>query len=214
LKENFYRILGVNQEADPAKIKRAYRRAVKRYHPDISPKDEERFKEVQAAYETLSYPKKKAFYDEKFLRGSVSDARSYPPPDLTSSSFHLFDEVEKLFSDLDVFWNNELNSFWGIYGENQGDFYIEVILTREEAAIGCEIPIEIPFLKECRRCHGTGRVGGLICGFCRGKGKEKLKKEIEIKIPSGVKSGMVIRNRINLNGKGKDLFITLKVQSF
>ena len=48
MKENFYRILGVNQEADPAKIKKAYRRAVKWYHPDISPK-EERFKEVQAA---------------------------------------------------------------------------------------------------------------------------------------------------------------------
>lgn len=50
--------------------------------------------------------------------------------------------------------------------------------------------------------------------LCRGEGREKLKKEIEIKIPSGVKSGMVMRNRINLDGKEKDLFITLKVQSF
>jgi DnaJ-class molecular chaperone len=57
-------------------------------------------------------------------------------------------------------------------------------------------------------------VGSLICGFCRGQGKEKLKKEIEVEIPPGVRSGMVIRNHINLNGKGKDLLITLKVQSF
>jgi molecular chaperone DnaJ len=170
LKKDFYKVLGVNQEADPAKIKRAYRRAAKRYHPDISPKDEERFKEVQSAYETLSDPKKKAVYDEQFIRKPVHDVRSYPPPDFTPSSFNLFDEIEKHFSDLDDFWNNELSRFYGIHGENRGDFYIEVILTREEAVLGCEIPIEIPFLKECRRCHGTGRVGGLICGFCRGRG--------------------------------------------
>ena len=66
MKEDFYRILGINQEADPAKIKRAYRGAVKRYHPDISPKDEERFKEVQAAYETLSDPKKRPFMMKSF----------------------------------------------------------------------------------------------------------------------------------------------------
>jgi len=42
---------------------------------------------------------------------------------------------------------------------------MEVILTQEEAALGCEIPIEIPHLRGCRRCLGTGRVGKLICGF-------------------------------------------------
>jgi DnaJ-class molecular chaperone len=213
LKEDFYRILGVNQEADPAKIKKAYRRAAKRFHPDISPKDEERFKKVQSAYETLSDPKKRAVYDEQFLSKPVQNARPYPPPNLTPSSPHLFDEMEELFSDIDDFGDDELNRIFGIYKEDRGDIHVEVILTQAEAAIGCKIPIEIPFFKECKRCHGTGRVKGLICGFCRGNGKEKLKKEIEIKIPSGVKSGMMIRNRIHLNGKGKDLFITLKVQT-
>jgi molecular chaperone DnaJ len=214
LKRDFYRILGINQEADPAKIKRAYRRAAKRYHPDISPKDEERFRQVQTAYETLSDPKKKAVYDERFTKQPVHDVRSYPPAHLTPSSLVLFDEMENIFSDLDSFWNNEENSFLGIFREDRGDLNLEVILTREEAALGCEIPIEIPYSRGCSRCHGAGWVGNLICGFCRGEGREKLKKGIEIRIPSGVRSGMMMRNRIILDGKGKDVFITLKVQSF
>ena len=214
MKKNFYKILGVNQEADPAKIKRAYRRAAKRYHPDISPKDEERFKEVQSAYETLSDPKKKAVYDEQSSTRPVHEAGLYSPPDLTRSSVRFFDEIRTLFPGLDDLWNNEFNHLLGIYGEDRGDLYLEVILTQEEATLGCEIPIQIPFYRECGRCHGTGKARGLICGFCRGEGKEKLKKEMEIKIPSGVRSGMVMRHRINLDGKRTDLFIALKVQSY
>jgi DnaJ-class molecular chaperone len=214
LKKDFYRILGINQEADPAKIKEAYRRAAKRYHPDISPKDEERFRQVQAAYETLSDPKKKAVYDEQSTKQPVHDVRSYPLPHLTPSSFPIFDEIERIFSDLDSFWNDEEISFPRIFREDRGDLNLEVILSPEEAAIGCEIPIEIPYSRGCSRCHGTGWVGNLICGFCRSEGRENLKKEIEIRIPSGVRSGMVMKSRINLDGKGRDLFITVKVQSF
>ena len=191
MKENFYRILGINQEADLAQIKKAYRRAVKRYHPDISPKDEERFKEVQEAYEILSDPKKKTIYDGQFLRTSVHKHRSYHPYDLPQPSFQLLSELEQTFLDFDDFWINELNGFFGIKRENQGDLSVEVILTREEAVIGCEIPIEVHFLNECRQCFGTGRKGGLICGLCRGSRKEKLKREIIINIPPGVKSGTV-----------------------
>jgi DnaJ-class molecular chaperone len=54
----------------------------------------------------------------------------------------------------------------------------------------------------------------LICGLCRGEGKGKLGKKLKIKIPSGAKSEMVIKKRINLGGQRKDVFMTLKVQSF
>jgi DnaJ-class molecular chaperone len=214
LKRDFYRILGIGHEADSAKIKTAYRRAAKRYHPDISPKNEERFRQVQTAYETLSDPKKKAVYDEQSTKQPVHDVRSYPPPHLTPPSFPIFDEIERIFSDLDSFWNDKENNFLGTFAEDRGDLHLEVILSWEEAVLGCEIPIEIPYSRGCSRCYGTGRVENLICGSCRGEGREKLKKEIEIRIPSGVRSGMVMKSRINLDGQGRDLFITVKVQSF
>jgi DnaJ-class molecular chaperone len=50
MKRNFYKVLGVNQKADPEKIKRAYRQAAKLLHPDVSPRNEEEFREVQEAY--------------------------------------------------------------------------------------------------------------------------------------------------------------------
>ena len=68
----------MNQKADPEKIKSAYRRAAKRYHPDISPKNEEKFKEVQEAYETLSDPEKKAVYDQKVLEKPNSNMTRSP----------------------------------------------------------------------------------------------------------------------------------------
>ena len=214
MKRDFYRILGINQEADTAKIKRAYRRAAKRYHPDISPKDEEKFRQVQTAYETLSDPQKKAVYDEQFTRRPVHDVRSYPPPALTPSSFTIFDEIERIFFDRDSFWNIGGNSLLGTFAETREDLHLEVILSPEEAAFGCVIPIEIPCSRGCRRCNRTGWVGNLNCGFCRGEGRETLEKEIEIKIPSGVRSGMVVKKRFNVDGRGKHLIITLEVQSF
>jgi hypothetical protein len=54
--------------------------AAKRYHPDISPEEEDRFRQDETAYETLSDLKKKAVYDEQFTRLPVHDVRSYPSP--------------------------------------------------------------------------------------------------------------------------------------
>ena len=99
MKKNFYKILGVNQKADPEKIKSAYRRAAKRYHPDISPKNEEKFKEVQEAYETLSDPEKKAVYDQQVLEkpnsGMRHDRLRDSPP--IFSSFNIFNDMDDFF---------------------------------------------------------------------------------------------------------------------
>ena len=215
--KNLYSILGVNQKADSAKIKKAYRQAAKKYHPDVSPKDEEKFKEVQEAYETLSDPEKKAVYDRETSRKSVPRPSSYdysqPLRTRPSRPSSLFDEIDQFFSTFEDFWMDRGPEFSGEWEEDYTDLLsLEITLAPSEARDGCEIPLEVSFWADCGRCLGTGFKEGLICGLCRGHGKERVQKKIRITIPSGVRSGMQIR--IPLKGRklgGVDLIATLRV---
>jgi molecular chaperone DnaJ len=199
LKKNFYKVLGVNKEADPNSIKKAYRKAAKQYHPDVYPKSGEKFKEIQEAYETLSNPKKKALYDQQNLKTPIIDVRHYAPRYFTpmNTSFSFFDEIGELLSYFERSWMNEIYDFFGKGEEDQNIFSVEIILSPEEAKRGCEIPLKIPIWRNCRRCRGTGNIRGLICGLCRGRGEEKLEKKIRVSIPSGVRNGMRIRVPLN-----------------
>jgi len=218
-KKDLYRILGVNQKADSAKIKKAYRRAAKKYHPDISPKGEQKFKEVQEAYETLSDPEKKAVYDREMSKKSVphSSTFNYPEPlktgPLRTGPSTLFDEIDEFFSTFEDFWMDRWPEFSGEWEEDHADlFSLEITLTPSEARDGCEIPLKVPIWADCTRCLGTGSKEGLICGLCRGRGKERSQKKIRITIPSGVKNGMRIRILLkNRDLKRLDLIATLRV---
>jgi DnaJ-class molecular chaperone len=194
LKRNPYKVLGVNQKADPQKIKRAYRRAAKRYHPDVSPRDEEKFREVQEAYEILSDPERKALYDREISMKPAPrpKAYSYSYPLWTRAS-SLFNEIDRFFSTSEKFWMDSRPEFFGEWEEDSRDLSLEITLTPAEAKEGCEIPLKMPLWVDCRRCRGTGYVRGLICGRCRGRGKERIQKEIRITIQSGMKNGIRIR---------------------
>jgi DnaJ-class molecular chaperone len=213
-KKDLYRILGVNQKADSAKIKKAYRRAAKKYHPDISPKGEEKFKEVQEAYETLSNPEKKAVYDREISKKSVphSSSFNYPEP-LRARPSTFFDEIDEFFSTFEDFWMDRRHEFSGEWEEDHTDLLsLEIILTPSEAREGCEIPLKVPIWADCRRCLGIGFKEGLICGLCRGRGKERIQKEIRIVIPSGVRNGMQIRIPLKSRDlKRLNLIATLRV---
>ncbi|MGZ3495597.1 MAG: DnaJ domain-containing protein [Thermodesulfobacteriota bacterium] len=217
-KKDLYRILGVNQKADSAKIKKAYRRAAKKYHPDISPKGEEKFREVQQAYETLSDPEKKAVYDLELSKRSVPRPRSYNyaqplrTGSLRTGPSSLLDEIEQFFSMFEDFWDWR-PEFFGEWEEEHTDPpSLEIILTPSEARNGCEVPLEIRFLADCSRCLGSGFKEGFICGLCWGRGKERIQKKIRIIIPSGVKNGMQIRiPPKDRKSRGVHLIATLRV---
>ncbi len=213
-KKDPYRILGVNHKADPVKIKKAYRRAAKKYHPDVSPRDEEKFKEVQEAYETLSDPEKKALYDRERSQNSTprpsDDSLSQPLRPRVST---FFDEIDRFFSTFEDSWMDRHLESWDEREEDQSDLRsIEIILTPSEAKDGCEVPLTVRFRRDCRRCFGAGFKGSLICGLCRGLGKERVQKKVYITVPPGVKNGTQIRIPLkDRDLRGVVLIATLRI---
>lgn len=220
MKKDYYGILKVNRKAKPAQIKKAYRKAAKRYHPDVSPKSEEKFKEIQEAYETLSDPEKRARYDQELMEKPAYDTRPYRSDFRASSRvrsslrqpFSLFEEMDQLFAGFDHLWADDFRDFSVGSERSHKDLSVEITFTPSEARNGCEIPLKVPFLGLCRRCLGTGSVKGLICGLCRGRGEERLEKKIKVTIPPGVTNGMEIRIPLRAADFGEvDLIATLKV---
>jgi DnaJ-class molecular chaperone len=212
MKKNFYKVLGVNQKAGPEKIKRAYRQAAKRYHPDVSPRNEEKFKEVQEAYETLSDPEKKALYDREILEKGAASPQPYDSDPLKSYPSSPFNEIDQFLRRFEDSWMGRRSDFFGEREKSFTDLSVEITLTPSEARRGCEIPLKIPFRVICRRCRGSGFVGELICGLCRGHGEQRLEKKINVSIPPGVRSGTEMRIPLrNPELGGGDLIATLKV---
>ena len=213
MKKDFYKVLGVNRKADPEKIRRAYRQAAKRYHPDVSPQNEEKFREAQEAYETLSDPKKKALYDREILERRFPAAGpeyySYP---LRSYLPSLFNEIDQFFGSFEDSGMDRWSDFFGERDQSHTDLSVEIILTPSEARKGCKVSLEIPVWKSCRRCRGKGFVGELICGLCRGTGEERLEKKIRVTFPPGMRSGTEMRIPLrDLGLRGGDLIAVVQV---
>jgi molecular chaperone DnaJ len=213
MKKNYYKVLGVNQKAGPEKIRRAYRQAAKRYHPDISPLNEEKFREAQEAYDTLSDLEKKALYDREILE-KHSPATGLQSYHLQSYPASLFNEMDQFFGRSEDFWIDHWPDFFSIKDQSHQDLSVEISLTLSEAKKGCEVPLEIPFWKSCGRCGGSGFVRELICGLCRGTGEERLEKRIRVTLPPGIRSGTEMRISLgDLGLRGGDLVAIVKVLS-
>ena len=76
--KDLYKVLGVSRDASQDDVQQAHRKLVRKYHPDANPEDrsaEERFKEIQQAYEVLSNPQKRREYDKRFHTSSREDFR-------------------------------------------------------------------------------------------------------------------------------------------
>ncbi len=171
-KRDYYEVLGVQKGASDDEIKKAYRKMSKKYHPDLNQGDktaEEKFKEVNEAYQVLSDPEKKERYD-RFGHAGV-DPNFGAGGGGFNGGFGGFD-----FGDIfgDIF-----GGFGGFGGRRNGprrgaDIRQNVEISFNEAAFGCQKSINISKMDTCETCHGTGAKPGTqvsTCGRCNGTGQ-------------------------------------------
>ena len=187
-KRDYYEVLGVNKNATDDELKKAYRKLAKKYHPDANPDNkkeaEEKFKEVNEAYETLSDPQKRRMYDQFGADGPQGFGGGQGPfgqggyYSYSSSGFNGFDD----FGDLgDIFSSFFGGGFGGRSssrkqnGPRKGaDLNLRMEITFEQAFLGVEKEITVTRNETCDNCHGTGAKPGTSvtkCTMCNGTGQ-------------------------------------------
>jgi molecular chaperone DnaJ len=243
--KNLYDVLAVAKNASADDIKKAYRKLARQYHPDRNPGDasaEERFKEVQGAYDVLADPEKRKAYD------TFGSTNGRPGP----AGGGGFDPGNFNFNVGDLGDLGDL--LGGFFGRGRGraeqqersrgvrgaDIEAEVSLSFEDSLRGIEtripVTVDVAICPECNgrgvvsesqglfalsqpcpRCRGNGTVIEDPCPKCHGTGRERRTKRYTVKIKPGVKDG----TRIRLKGKGEpgsgggppgDLYVVTRVQ--
>ncbi|MGA8115369.1 MAG: molecular chaperone DnaJ [Actinocatenispora sp.] len=167
---DYYAILGVSREATPDEIKRAYRKLARQYHPDVNsePGSQEKFKEINAAYEVLSDPQKRQMVD---MGGDpLAPGGGGMGAGGAGGPFVGFQDI------MDAF-------FGGGGGASRGprprtrpgaDALIRLDLDLEETAFGIEAPLTVDTAVVCGTCQGAGTAPGThpaTCDMCGGRGE-------------------------------------------
>ena len=182
-KRDYYEVLGVNRNANADEIKKAYRQAAIKYHPDKNPGDkeaEEKFKEAAEAYDVLSNPDKRARYDqfghEGMHAGMGGGGAAYG-----AGGFSM-EDIFRNFGDIFGGHFGGFSSFGGDFDGMGGqravhrgsDLRIKVKLTLQEIANGTTKKLKINKLIPCDQCGGTGakdKNSYTTCATCNGTGQ-------------------------------------------
>lgn len=176
-KRDYYEVLGVDKSADEQTLKKAYRKLAMKYHPDRNPGDkeaEEKFKEINEAYEVLSDSTKRQTYDQ-FGHEGMNGQAGFGGQGFGGQGFGGFEDI---FGDMfgDIFGGG---GFGGGRPRRRGpergaDMKQSINITFEEAAFGKKASIKINRSEECSECHGTGAKAGTskkTCPTCNGAGE-------------------------------------------
>jgi molecular chaperone DnaJ len=179
LADDLYKVLGVSKKASDEEIKKAYRKLARKYHPDRNPDDvaaEERFKEVQGAYDTLSDPEKRKEYDQGGMFAGFGGGPGGPGGGpFGPGGFGGGGAGGPDFSDI----------LSGIFGRGGGggrtppeqqrgrDLETEISLSFDQAVNGAQVSVSVPKAERCTTCHGSGAKPGtapVTCPRCEGRG--------------------------------------------
>lgn len=205
--KDLYEVLGIRRDATEDEIKKAFRQQARTYHPDNKETgDEEKFKEVNQAYEILSDPQKRAVYDQygmSGLRNAFGDA---------AFEFDFgFGDLSDIFSQ---FFGTSARSRRHTGPERGADIRQELAIDFLEAINGCTKQVPIQPLEDCNTCMGSGAKPGSKlnnCRSCNGIGEVRMLQEsffgqvTQISTcPSCKGSGKIIEHPCtDCNGKGQ-----------
>jgi molecular chaperone DnaJ len=179
-KRDYYDILGVDRNVSDDDLKKAYRKLARQHHPDLHAGDqqkksaEEKFKEINEAYETLSDQERRKRYD---MFGHAGAQQGGP-------GFEGFDFGRGGFGDV---FNDIFEDFFGqargggaTRAERGNDLQYNLEITFEEAVYGKEAKLKIPRWEICIDCKGTGAKSAAAikpCGSCKGTGQIRFQQE-------------------------------------
>lgn len=211
---DYYETLGVSRDADKEDIKQAYRRLARRYHPDVNKEEgaEERFKEINRAYEVLSEPETRARYNQ-FGEAGVGSA--------AGAGFQDFGDMGG-FADI---FESFFSGFSGGAAPGQtgrrrsgptrgDDLRLDLKLEFREAIFGGEREIRINHLETCTTCSGSGAKPGTrprTCSTCSGAGQVRRATRTpfgsftQVSVcPTCAGSGQVVEEKCEVcNGNGQ-----------
>jgi molecular chaperone DnaJ len=175
--KDLYKVLGVAKGASEEEIKKAHRKLVRKYHPDRNPGDakaEEKFKQVQGAYDVLSDPEKRKQYDSGGGMfggfggaGGAGAAGPFGPGGAGAGGFDVSDIFSNLFGRGGGGGRAQPQQVRG------RDLETEVSLSFDQAINGAQAQVTVPKAERCPTCHGSGAKPGtspVTCPRCEGRG--------------------------------------------
>jgi molecular chaperone DnaJ len=180
-KQDYYELLGVPRKAAQKEIRQAYRRLARKYHPDLNPGDkasEEKFKQVQEAYDVLSDAKKRQMYDQF---GFDAERRGAAPPEEAGGDVHFdfggFDFGGSGGTNFRDLFSQFFRGGGGVAEADRdtepgSDLEYQIEISFWEAVRGTVKSLTITRLETCATCGGSGSVGTpQVCDVCGGSGQ-------------------------------------------
>lgn len=232
--KNLYEILEISSDASTVMIKSAYRKLVRKYHPDLNGGNElcvKKFKEISEAYEILSDSEKKKNYD--ILRGfyqeksqaKYNEAEKAYKETVKEKKHNTEDGFSTILNDILEGFKKTTSSSRDqkfktkqMRPEKGSDVYVDVVISMPEALHGTTRTLNVLHTQACPNCEGRPFVNGNKCPLCNGLGEQSSHKKLNVKIPANVKHGSKIRianegNKGYNGGRNGDLYLNIKIES-